>query len=178
MSKTQLKKLLTHLDQEQMTQLILELYDARPEAKDYLDFYAQPDIDTRIEKAKKLIDKEARRRQRGFPRPRVTKIKRYIRDISSLNPGDEFTLEIMTYAFEELCRQAEYPYKEATQKGCARLLTDTITQADRSGMLGEYLDRAGKAIEGLPKMCGPFSQNRMRKMLKQTLEDAIASLGA
>lgn len=178
MSKTQLKKLLVHLDQEQMTQLILDLYDARPEAKDYLDFYAQPDIDTRLDKAKKLIDKEVRRRQRGFPRPRVTKIKRYIRDISSLNPGNEFTLEIMTYAFEELCRQAEYPYKEATQKGCAKLLTDTIVLADKSGMLGEYLERVGKAVDGLPKLCGPISPNRMRKMLKQTLEDAMASLGA
>ena len=37
MSKTQLKKFLNTLNHDQITEMVLELYAARKEAKDYLD---------------------------------------------------------------------------------------------------------------------------------------------
>lgn len=176
MSKTQLKKFLVHLDQEQLKDLIVELYDARPEAKDYLDFYVRPDIDARLEKARNLISKEVRRTQRGYARPRVTKIKRYIRDITSLNPGIEFSIEIMTFAFEALCSQAHMPFMEATQKSTARLLSDIITLSDKNLMLSDFLPRLQKAINKIPKRFGVFTPNRMRSLLVDTLEDCLATL--
>lgn len=39
MSKAKLKKYLLSLTKEQITDIVLELYDARKEAKDYLEFY-------------------------------------------------------------------------------------------------------------------------------------------
>ena len=42
MSKAKLKKHLLSLTKEQITDIVLELYDARKEAKEYLEFYLEP----------------------------------------------------------------------------------------------------------------------------------------
>ena len=55
MSKAKLKKYLQTLPQEHLVQVILDLYDARKEAKEYLEFFMDPDPKTALEKAKKEI---------------------------------------------------------------------------------------------------------------------------
>lgn len=45
MSKAKLKKHLLSLTKEQITDIVLELYDARKEAKEYLEFYLEPNCD-------------------------------------------------------------------------------------------------------------------------------------
>ena len=42
MSKAQLKKHLNALDKSQIIEMVMELYDARKEARDYLDYYVNP----------------------------------------------------------------------------------------------------------------------------------------
>lgn len=42
MSKAQLKKHLNTLDKSQIIEMVMELYDARKEARDYLDYYVNP----------------------------------------------------------------------------------------------------------------------------------------
>lgn len=46
------------LTKEQITDIVLELYDARKEAKDYLEFYLAPDCNAELEKSKKAIRNE------------------------------------------------------------------------------------------------------------------------
>ena len=58
MSKAKLKKHLLSLTKEQITDIVLELYDARKEAKDYLEFYLAPDCNAELEKSKKAIRNE------------------------------------------------------------------------------------------------------------------------
>ena len=58
MSKAKLKKYLQTLSKEQVIEVILELYDARKEAKDYLEFYLTPDNNAELEKCKKAIRQE------------------------------------------------------------------------------------------------------------------------
>ena len=58
MSKAKLKKHLLSLTKEQITDIVLELYDARKEAKDYLEFYLAPNCNAELEKSKKAIRNE------------------------------------------------------------------------------------------------------------------------
>ena len=58
MSKAQLKKHLIKLTKEQVVDVVLELYDARKEAKEYLDFYINPTDDAKLEEYKKIIYNE------------------------------------------------------------------------------------------------------------------------
>lgn len=55
MSKAQLKKHLLKLTQEEIIDVILELYDARKEAKEYLEFYMNPNDDIKLDEYKKII---------------------------------------------------------------------------------------------------------------------------
>ena len=58
MSKAKLKKYLQTLSKEQIIEVMLELYDARKEAKEYLEFYLAPDSNAELEKCKKAIRQE------------------------------------------------------------------------------------------------------------------------
>lgn len=53
MSKAKLKKYLQTLPQDHLIQVILDLYDARKDAKEYLEFFMNPDVSAALEKAKK-----------------------------------------------------------------------------------------------------------------------------
>ena len=175
MSKTQLKKELAKMTADQIGELLLELYDARPEAKEYLDFFIRPDIDSKLEKARANIKKEMWRTSRGRNRARSTRVRRYIKDIASLNPGEEHVLEIMTYAVEQACAVgADQWIKETTQKALARLLSDTLTEADRAGMLGDYLPRIEKAIVSMTSSW--FRTNEFKSFLKETLDDTLPAM--
>lgn len=55
MSKAQLKKYLQTLPHEQIVQVVLDLYDARKAAKEYLEFYMDPDAAKAVENAKKAV---------------------------------------------------------------------------------------------------------------------------
>ena len=162
---------------EQISELVLDLYSARPEAKEYLDFFLSPDIDKRLEKAKVNIDKElTRNSRRGYYRPRMTRVKRFIRDIQSLNPGAEHVIDVSMYALHRITViGSDHWIKDTTQRGAARLLTDTVKIADTAGLLDMVL---GPARESIGKMSGDtFYSRQFKLLLSETLEAAIASLG-
>lgn len=159
----------------QIGELVLELYDARPEAKEYLDFFIKPDIDAKLEKAKTAIKKEMSRNSKGRNRARSTRIRRYIKDISSLNPGDEAVCEIMTFAIETACAVGSDQWiKEVTQRGFAKLLHETLIAADKAGMLDIYLPRIEKAVGAMRSSW--FRSNEFKSLLKETLRESLDQL--
>ena len=50
MSKSQVKKLLSGMSKEDVINVVLELYDARKEAREYLDYFVNPDEKGELEK--------------------------------------------------------------------------------------------------------------------------------
>ena len=54
MSKAKLKKYLQTLSKEQVIEVMIELYDARKEVKEYLEFYLAPDSNAELEKCRVL----------------------------------------------------------------------------------------------------------------------------
>lgn len=175
MSKAKLKKLLEQLNHEQVSDLIIELYEARSEAKEYLDFYVQPDIDKRMEKARANIKKEFMRSSRGRNKGRITRIKRFIKDVSSLNPGVEYEIELKTFAIETACRAgSDSLVKETTQRAVGRLIIDTVMQANSNGLLPSILPRIETAVDAMPTSL--FSRNQYRRLLKESLKEAVENL--
>ena len=58
MSKAKLKKHLLSLPKELVVEIVLELYEARKEAKDYLEFYLSPNYIAELERCKRTILQE------------------------------------------------------------------------------------------------------------------------
>lgn len=160
---------------EQISELVLDLYDARPEAREYLDFFVKPDLDAKMKKAQSAVHKEVSRSARGRSKMRITRIRRLIKDIVSLNPGDEAVCDIMTFAIEEVCAtDADLYIKETTRRALAKLLAETVTAADAAGMLDLYLPRLQSAVESIPS--GFFHRSELKVQLRAALREALESL--
>lgn len=175
MSKATLKKALQNLEKEQIIEMVLDLHAARPEAKEYLEFWVSGDIESKMNKAKAAVTKEISRRQRTRPRPRMTKIKRYIKDIVSLNADSEAIAEIMTFAIEKMCLAGSEGWiKESTQKSTAKLLHDTLVYAYKNG---EYYNTIGKLNEAIKNMRNDVWWSRdFKKLLSDELSDTGKAL--
>ena len=72
MSKSTIKKLLQSMTKEDIIEMVLELYSARKEAKEYLEFYASPDEKEKLEESRVLsvrssILKNGENHRHAFP---------------------------------------------------------------------------------------------------------------
>lgn len=160
---------------EQISEMVLDLYAARSEAREYLDFFVSPDIEKKLEKSRSLIKKEMSRNSKGRNKSRSTRIRRFIKDISSLNPGTEPVAEIMTFAVEAFCEVgSDQIIKTSVQNGYARLLHDTIIYINDAGLVGDYLPRIEKAVDSMPSSW--WRGNEFKKLLKQELKETMESL--
>ena len=54
MSKATIKKLLRSMSKEEIIEMVIEMYDARKEAKDYMEYYASPDENSKLEEYKDI----------------------------------------------------------------------------------------------------------------------------
>lgn len=99
MSKSQLKKHLANQTKEQVIDVVLELYSARKEAKEYLDFYINPNDDAKLEEYKKIIYKEFYP-SRGEAQCRFSVCRKAISDFKKLNPSPSCIADLMLYYIE------------------------------------------------------------------------------
>lgn len=160
---------------EQISEMVLDLYAARSEAREYLDFFVSPDIEKKLYKSRSLIKKEMSRNSKGRNKSRSTRIRRFIKDISSLNPGAEPVAEIMTFAVEIFCEVgSDQIIKTSVQNGYARLLHDTIVYINDAGLVGDYLPRIEKAVDSMSSSW--WRGNEFKKLLKQELKETMESL--
>lgn len=99
MPKSQLKKHLTALTKEQVIDVVLELYEARKEAKEYLDFYMNPNDDIKFEEYKNIIYNEFYPK-RGEPKCRFSVCRKAISDFKKLKPHPSYIAELMLFYIE------------------------------------------------------------------------------
>lgn len=103
MSKTQLKKYLKTLDHDQLVQVVLDLYDARKDAKEYLEFYMNPDIEATLEKEKKKLQRNYFTSQgRTKARMSIKEGNEIISDFIKLDAPPEAVAEMLVYHIELL----------------------------------------------------------------------------
>lgn len=98
MSKIGLKKALKGLNNEELIELICDIYDARKEAKEYLEFWISPNPESAFEKAKEEIYKKffySSGKSKGLPA--ATELKKIIKDFSTISFDSEQISELMLY---------------------------------------------------------------------------------
>ena len=85
MSKARLKKTLNSLSKEQIIEIVTEMYDARKEAKEYLEYWLEPDSDKELERREVMIKRlffTTSDRPRKLPS--VTDIKKVVKDFTTI----------------------------------------------------------------------------------------------
>ena len=86
------------MDPASVAEMVCELYDARPEAKEYLEFWLNPDIKKELEKYKVKIHRlfytpSGKQRKR----PTITSIKKELKYFSSLCIDPEIMSELYLF---------------------------------------------------------------------------------
>ena len=92
------------MSKDQLAELVLDLYSAKKEIKDYLEFFLNPDVEKLYEKFKSSIDKELRRSKYGRSKARISKLKSICKDMASYSPG----FETMVHGYIYIIRQMVY----------------------------------------------------------------------
>ncbi len=103
MSKATLKKHLLSLEKEDIINVVLELYTARKEAKEYLEYYLNPDENGLFEKSKEQINKEFFP-AKGKRKARVSECRKVIKHFSTLWPTAEHLGQLHLYYADRLVR--------------------------------------------------------------------------
>lgn len=99
MSKAQVKKCLSKLTKEQVIEVVLELYDARKEAKEYLEYYVNPNDSEKLDDYKKIIYNEFYP-NRGEPKCRFSVCRKALSDFIKLKPNPVFLADLMLFYIE------------------------------------------------------------------------------
>lgn len=135
MSKAQLKKELANMDAVQLRELILDLYSAKKEAKEYFEFFLEPDVNKLTEKVGLQIDKELNRTKRGMLCARFSVIFALLKDYQAHGVDAQHVYKLMlgvlrkAVTFERL-----YYTKNSFENGTLKLFSHTLEYADKQQM--------------------------------------------
>ncbi|MDE5572865.1 MAG: hypothetical protein K2I94_03825 [Muribaculaceae bacterium] len=168
MSKASLKKELDLMDRQQLVDIILDIYTARSEAKEYFEFFINPDIDKLTDRVIDKAKKEIARVKRGsYSRLRISKIKVLDKYFASFNPGPDRILDMKFRLFNLCVLQSFHSYyPPALLKSVSNMLPDLIKYADTSGQFTILLNRLQRYLSN------PFQADRqLKKMIAYQLNE-------
>ena len=149
MSKLQLRKELSGLEREHLVQIILDLYSARKEAKEYFDFFLEPDLPKLYEKFRAEIEKEMTRGKYTNSTARISRVRKSIRHFASFGVDAEAVLELMLYTLglSLVVERRKYVSKTFI-RGIERLATDTLKFADKHCIFDTAHEQVVKILDG------------------------------
>lgn len=166
MSKTTLKKQLKELTREQLIEVMLELYDARKDAREYLEYYVNPDEKKMHEKYKAVITKEFFP-QKGRAKGRTSVCKKAIKEFTTLHPSPRLIADLRLWLVEAICRYAVSSrgwIKESQEGTALTMFADTLNYLFANDILEEYRRRIDDLLALTQRLRGPL----------RTLKDAYA----
>lgn len=174
-SKTALKKELKGFSAEQLTEVILNVYDSSKEAKDYFEFFLNPDPEVFIKVKFEEIFKELKRVKRGsMSKGRISVIRKYIRQAQAYGLSPEYIDRLMMGAISLLVSTERYLYYSASLfNGTYKLVADYIIWADKHGILAGALEKLESLIHD-----SKIGTDHFRNNVASTVGHTVRNLNA
>ncbi len=170
MSKTTLRKALEGFNEPELRRLILDIYDKSKETKELLDFYAEPDLEKKLEQYEALADKELGRRKRRAFRPKATTLNGIVRRFKIFEPDDEYVGRLMVHILEGYMSLADIEIL-AENVFCNALnwYAETTEFLEAHRMTEEYMPRISRSIKNMKTRVGRYS-SPLREAFMRRLE--------
>lgn len=117
MSKASVKKALNALEKKEIVEMVMELYSARKEAKEYLEYWTSPDSEKELEKYKKLVDRvfftttDKPRRA-----PSLSELSYVVKNFMSLCYETEKVADLLLYVAEREADWLELRYRKTAYR--------------------------------------------------------------
>lgn len=126
--------------------MILDIYSLRKDAKEYFEYYLNPDVEKLYKKYEEIIFKELKRVKRRAwhkecaARPSV--IKKAIKEFDSFGSGKEWTVKLMFSTVENALHiSAETLTTVKYAEALCKILQDCMLTANECGCFTTYADR-------------------------------------
>lgn len=149
MSKSTIKKLLKSMTKDEIITMVLELYSARKEAKDYLEFYAEPDEQGKLEEYKDIIREEFYPKRNREPKMRFSVCRKAVSDFKKLKPSVDSLAELMV-SYMEWAIQATYDYGDLWEQYYDSVegnFSKTINYIVDNGLWSKYDSRLQQCVK-------------------------------
>lgn len=91
------------MSKEEVINVVMELYDARKEAREYLDYYANPNETNELEKFKKIVFKEFGDDGKHDPKCSFSVCRKALSDFKKLAPSTDTLADAMVFYVERIC---------------------------------------------------------------------------
>ncbi|MCH5221221.1 MAG: hypothetical protein J1F05_02690 [Muribaculaceae bacterium] len=172
MSKASLQKELITFTGEQLVEVILNLYSASKEAKEYLEFFLNPDANALLDKKVDIIAKEISRAKRGYCRARISRIRAELKEYEAYGIPAELVAKLMYFTIRMLIGQSRYfRYTDTLQNGTLKLTHDYICYANKNGFAAEALQNMQLTVNEAGLGLSAF-----RTRVKNAVEQTVAEL--
>ncbi|MDE6811908.1 MAG: hypothetical protein K2J15_06100 [Muribaculaceae bacterium] len=168
MSKTKLKKTLQSMAAEELVGVIMELYESRKEAKDYLEYWLAPDADKELEKCCKSVERQffttagVHRRSPSLP-----DINKVVKNFMTLCYEPDKVAELLLFIPERMGDWLEERYRRISYRSSLRkYLTEAklyIETHDLTGRYGLRLERLNEKVEAIEKWQENHAPRRWRR---------------
>lgn len=147
MSKTSLKKELLNMDKNQLVELILDVYCARKEAKEYFEFFLDPDVAKLQDKYEQAVSKEFNRVKRGYCKARISVLKNQLKEFASFQPGFEAEIELMLFVVRyALMVESHIHFPDTLLRGVAVIMRRLVEVANSNYVADSTLERLGAML--------------------------------
>lgn len=173
MSKSVLKKHLQTLTKEEITEIVLVMYDNLKPAKEYLEYYLNPNEQEMLEKYKAIITKEFGPVFRMSSKLRFSVAKKAIAEFRALNPSPESLADLMVTLPEAACKfthdygdMSEQFYDSAYNNYAAAL-----KYLHKNKLLDRFKNRCDECVKN-SKHCGYAFEDGMKGLFEEYYPDS------
>lgn len=168
MSKASLKKALKELDNDQLQELILEVYEALKPAKEYFEFFLNPNVEKLTEKYQKTIAKELGRVKRRESKARVSVIKKAVKEYSAFGVDKRDVNNLRLWIIHQMLITFYHNYHTETQVNALKcFVQETMIDADQGGFYSEQLEKLLNVVDNTKCWIGYI--NMIRRLVGQPI---------
>lgn len=148
MSKAQLKKYIQSLDREHLEDFVMDIYSDVKPAKEYLDFFLNPDIDKVVQKTElALYSKIFKRNGDPVLRLKFTKINDIMKDFTTKVKDPHIVADMMGYLLSLLCQYgSRYCHSESFVRSVVANFGRFSKWLVSNGLEKEYAEKMAKLI--------------------------------
>lgn len=149
MSKSKLKAVLRTMEKEDLIFMVMELYDARKEAKEYLDFYAEPNEAAKLEEYKQIIINEFFPQGSKEARCRLSICRKAISNFIKLKVSPEVVADLMLCYAENGCKYIYEYWNKSEQfyRSLANNFDKTLLFIMENDLLGQFEFRIRQCLQ-------------------------------
>lgn len=159
------------MSKDQLEELILDMYSARKEIKQYLEFFLDPDVDKIFDKMVNGVNKELSRTKFRQSKARISKIKTFYNDFSSYQPGFQAQLDAALFCVRAMLYYEQYySFPDSLIKGACWFVKQYLDVADRELMLDTCLERLHALISD-SKFGTDYLRGELTAFVREYLEN-------